>query len=298
MKLPFLIAVLGWNAVSLSAQELEPRAYSPAPVGTKFLIAGLGGSKGSILLDPSLDVADVQADLHIVTVGGGYTFGLGGRQARVLAVLPIAWGRVTGEVGGQVRRQDLAGLADPRIKLSLGLRGAPALKVAEFAGAPRRTIVGASLTFIPPLGQYNPGQIANIGYNRWGFKPEIGISRPFGRVILEGYSGVWLFTTNTLHYPGRARKEQDPILALQGHVSYTLPRRAWIAFDATWFAGGQTRVDGVLNPDLQRNSRLGAALSIPVSRNQSVKFVYSTGASTRRGSDFDTVSVTLQTVWF
>jgi len=59
MRLLALIIVLGSNPALLSAQELEPRAYSPAPIGTKFLIAGFGGSKGSILLDPSLDVSDV-----------------------------------------------------------------------------------------------------------------------------------------------------------------------------------------------------------------------------------------------
>jgi hypothetical protein len=52
-----------------SAQELEPRIYAPAPVGTTIVLAGVGGSKGGILLDPSLDVANVEADLTIVTAG-------------------------------------------------------------------------------------------------------------------------------------------------------------------------------------------------------------------------------------
>ena len=292
-----ILVVFGWSAL-LSAQELEARAYSPAPIGTHFLIAGFGGSKGSIMLDPSLDVSDVQADLHIVTLGGGYNFALRGRQARILGVVPIAWGNVTGQVGNQPQRQDLSGLADPRIKLSIGLRGAPALKPADFAAAPRRTIVGISVTIMPPLGQYNSRQVANIGYHRWGFKPEIGVSRSLRHWTLDGYSGLWFFTANTSYYPGRARKQQAPVFALQGHVSYALPRRAWLAFNATWFAGGQTRVNGVLNSDQQRNSRLGGALSIPVSRSQSIKFIYSTGASTRRGSDFDSVSLTWQRVWF
>ena len=57
-------------------------------------------------------------------------------------------------------------------------------------------------------------------------------------------------------------------------------RRAWLAVNGTWFAGGETRVDGVLNPDLQRNTRLGVTLSIPLAGRQSVKFVYSTGTTT------------------
>ena len=88
------------------------------------------------------------------------------------------------------------------------------------------------------------------------------------------------------------------MIALQGHTSYALPGRAWLAVNGTWFAGGETRVDGVLNPDLQRNTRLGATLSIPITGQQSVKFVYRTGARTRRGSDFNTFSATWQLVMF
>jgi hypothetical protein len=48
----------------------------------------------------------------------------------------------------------------------------------------------------------------------------------------------------------------------------------------------------------QRNTRLGVTLSVPIARQQSLKFVYSTGATTRRGSDFNTFNVTWQLVSF
>jgi hypothetical protein len=124
------------------------------------------------------------------------------------------------------------------------------------------------------------------------------VSHPIGRLTIDGYAGVWLFTTNHTFYPGRARKSQDSILSLQSHVSYALPGRTWLAVDGTWFAGGETRVDRVPSPDLQRNTRLGVTFSVPVVGQQSVKFVYSTGATTRRGSDFDTFNVTWQLVMF
>ena len=84
----------------------------------------------------------------------------------------------------------------------------------------------------------------------------------------------------------------------QGHASYPLPRRSWLAVDATWFAGGEPRVDGVLNPDLQRNARVGATLSIPIVGQQSIKLAYSTGTTTRRGSDFSTFNATWRLVMF
>jgi hypothetical protein len=280
------------------AQELEPRAYSLSPIGTTFVLGGFGKSEGGILFDQSLDIENVRADLWIVTAGFGYTFELAGRQARVLAVLPMAWGRIAGDVSAQLQSQDLSGLVDPRIKLSVGLIGAPALTREQFARAARGTVVGASVAIVPPLGQYDARQLVNLGNNRWAFKPEAGVSRTLGPWTLDGYVGVWLFSTNDAYFPGQLRKQQDPVVSLQGHVSYALPHRMWLAIDATWFTGGQTRVGRVFSPDEQRNSRVGATLSIPIGGQQSLKFVYSTGATTRRGSDFDTVNVTWQLVMF
>jgi hypothetical protein len=54
----------------------------------------------------------------------------------------------------------------------------------------------------------------------------------------------------------------------------------------------------VLNRDLQRNTRVGATLSIPVAGQQSIKLTYSTGTTTRRGSDFNTFNATWQLVVF
>ncbi len=282
----------------MDAQELEARAFSPAPVGTTFLLGSVGKSEGGILFDPALDIDRVQAKLWIPAVGAGRTFALAGRQARVLAVVPFAWGSVVGNVHAQTQRQDLAGFADPRFRFSLGLVGAPAMTLAEFARAPRPTTAGVSVTVAPPWGRYASGQLVNLGYNRWAVKPEVGISRPRGRWTVEGSAGVWIFSTNDSYYPARSVKSQEPVLTLQAHASYSFTGRAWLAVDATWFAGGETRVDGVLNPDLQRNVRVGATVSIPVGGEHSLKFSYSTGATTRRGSDFSTFNATWQVVRF
>jgi hypothetical protein len=283
---------------SAAAQELDPRTYSPSPVGTTIVLSGFGKSAGGFILDPSLGIENVEADLWFTTTGAGYVFDLGGRQARVLAVFPAAWGDISGEIGRETQRQDLEGLTDPRFKLTVGLLGAPALTLEELARAPRRLVLGASLTVVPPWGQYDSARLVNLGYNRWALKPELGISRPVGRFTFESYAGVWLLTANDAYYPGHAERRQDPIVSLQGHVAYTFPKRVWLALDGTWFSGGRTEIDGEANSDRQSNSRLGATLSVPITRLQSLKLVYSTGATTRRGSDFDTFSVTWQGVRF
>jgi hypothetical protein len=149
-----------------------------------------------------------------------------------------------------------------------------------------------------PLGQYDRTKLVNLGANRWSFKPEVAVSRRIDRWTVEGYAGVWLFTTNREFYTGSSVRRQDPIVALQGHVSYALPRRAWLAFNGTWYTGGRSNVNGSDKLDLQRSTRLGATLSLPLTMRQSIKVSYSAGATTRIGGDFRTVGVSWQKVWF
>ena len=154
-----------------------------------------------------------------------------------------------------------------------------------------------SLTVAPPLGQYDPVKLVNLGANRWGFKPEAGISHLVGNWTIDGYAGVWMFTANDKYFTGSSIRTQRPIYAFQAHGSYTFKPRLWLAFDTTWYTGGQTVVDGVETGVLQRSTRLGATLSIPLMRQQSVKVAVSKGAATRAGADFTTVSAAWQISW-
>jgi hypothetical protein len=104
-------------------------------------------------------------------------------------------------------------------------------------------------------------------------------------------------TANDEFYPGASTRTQRRIVALQAHVSYTARPRLWIAADGTWYSGGRTTVDGIEKRDLQRNSRLGATLSLPLARQQSLKVNGSVGATTRAGSDFRTIAVAWQMSW-
>jgi hypothetical protein len=303
LSVPALFFCLGMTIGpmrSAAAQELEPRAYSPSPIGVNFLVVAGGRSTGGVLVDPSLPVDNVEATIESLGLGLGRTIDLFGRSAIILALIPYAWGDMSGNVGEDARRITRSGLADPRLKLSVNLLGGRALTPREFARAPRAqpTIVGVSLSVAPPLGQYTGTKLINIGANRWAFKPEVGVSHALGRWTIEGYGGVVFFTTNREFYTGASVRTQAPVVALQSHVSYTLRRQLWAAFDATWYSGGTTTVNGTRKADLQRNSRLGATLSLPVGRQQSIKFSGSTGATTRVGADFHTFGAAWQLTWF
>jgi hypothetical protein len=282
-----------------AAQDLEPRAYVASPVGLNFVLVAAGRSTGGVVVDPSLPVEDVEASVNSLAIGLGRTFDLLGRTALVVGVFPYAWADATGRVGEAAAQVSRSGLTDPRIKLSVNLLGGRALTPAEFVRVQRKTIVGVSLTLAPPLGQYDRTKLINLGANRWSFKPEVGLSHQFGtKWTIDGYVGVWLFTTNDEFFTGASVRMQDPIVALQVHGSYTLKPRLWLAVNGTWYSGGATTVDGVEKADLQRNSRLGVTGSFPITRQQSLKVAWSAGATTRIGADFKTLAIGWQWSWF
>jgi hypothetical protein len=290
-----LVLVTGRPA---SAQELEPKAYSASPVGATFFVSSLARSSGSIVFDPSLPITDVDATVNGAFFGVGTTFDLFGKLALASVAVPYAWGDVSGQVFEEARTVTRSGLADTRVRLSVNLRGNDAMRLGEFVKAPRKAIVGTSVTMLVPTGEYDRTKLINLGNNRWGFKPEVGVAVPIGHWDIDAYAGVWLFTANDAFFPGGLERTQDPILAVQAHVSYTFKPRLWLAVDSTWYSGGKSRVDGGAPTVAISNSRLGATLSIPAGRRQSFKIAYSNGVSVRTGTDFSTVALGWQWLWF
>ena len=285
-------------ARAASAQDLEPKAYSSSPAGAAFLVIGLARSSGSVLTDPTLPVTDIEAKLNGVPLASGYTFGLFGKLALATAAVPYTWGEVTGTVGEESRAVTRSGFADTRAKLSVNLVGNPAMGLRAYSMAPRRTIVGTSLTVTAPTGQFDGSKLINLGTNRWAFKPEIGVAVPKGPWDFDTYLGVWLFTSNAEFYPGNRRRSQARVVALQGHASYTFRPRLWAAVDATWYQGGGATVDADPPSEPMNNSRLGATVSFPAGRRQALKFSYSSGVAVRTGTNFRTLSLGYQWLRF
>jgi Putative MetA-pathway of phenol degradation len=296
----FLAALFGIviSSGTATAQDLEPRAYAASPIGANFIVAGGGRSSGAVLLDPSLPITDAHAIVNAPLIGGGSTFDLFGRTALLVAAVPYALASATGNVGEQSASITRSGLADPRVKLSVNFVGGRAMTVSEFAKSTHPTIVGASVTAVVPLGQYDPHKLINIGSNRWSFKPEAGVSHRVGQWTIEEYAGAWLFTSNHGFFPGSSVRTQNPVFTFQAHVSYTFKQNLWAAFDWTFYAGGTTAVDHIETGGLHRNTRGGVTFSLPLVPRQSLKFAISKGVTTRIGADFTTISVAWQLSWF
>ncbi|RZU40844.1 outer membrane putative beta-barrel porin/alpha-amylase [Edaphobacter modestus] len=287
------------SALAAAAQDLEPRAYSASPVGTNFIGIGFGRSSGEVAFDPTLPITNANATLYSPALGVGRTFGVLGKQALFTSTLPYAWGNISGDVGDQQGRISRSGLADVKTRLSINLRGSPAMTPAEFARRPhRRLILGTSLTMTSPSGQYDNTKLINLGTNRWSFKPEVGISYPLKKLDLDLYAGIWFFTPNKSFYTGHSSRSQDSLTAIQAHASYTFRRSLWAAIDATWYGGGASVVNDGVPSERQANTRLGATLALPITRRQSFKLSYSSGVTGNIGSKFNTIAGGWQYVWF
>jgi len=279
------------------AQELEPRAYSPSPTGTHFVVFGVGESSGGVSVDPALPVQNVSGTIDSVVAAYGQTFGLFGRSASLALALPYVDAQVKGDVAEVTRSVTRTGFGDLRLRFTLGLLGSPALSPREFVRRTPAPALGASLVVVAPTGEYFPDKLINIGANRWTFKPEIGLTWPRGKWYLELTGGVWLFGDNDDFFGGVVR-EQEALTSFQANASYTFRPRLWLSAGWTHYTGGRTTVDSVRKSDWQDNDRYGITLSIPLSTRQSLKFAASRGASTRIGSDFDSYGISWQMVWF
>lgn len=300
-----LIGFLAWIGLSVwsafvaaegYAQELEPRTYANTPVDLNFLIAGDGYLKGSVLTDPSLPLEDAKVHAQVPIFAYARSLDLWGKSGKVDAIFPYACASGAAEFKEVPVARDVCGWGDPRIRLSMNFYGAPALSLKEFAGYKPDLIVGASLQIGIPLGRYDADRLLNIGTHRWSIKPEFGLSKAIGPVTLELVMGVAFFTDNNA-FLGDKRREQDPILSVQGHLIYGFRSGIWFALDATGYRGGRTTIDGIRSDDLQQNTRLGATLSLPVNRYNAVKLNASLGLLTRSGGNFKMIGIAWQYRW-
>lgn len=286
------LVTLCFRPIGIGAQELAPRAYWPAPNGTKVVVFAYQYSSGDVVMDPSLPITGVDSRIHVAQLSYQQTFDLLGRTATIQIDLPYSEGTTEGVVQGEFRRRSVSTFADARVRLAVNFLGAPTMDRAGFQQlrAAPRTIVGASIVVQPPTGGYEPDKLINVGTNRWGVKPGVGLIWPlYPTWLVELDAGVWFFGDND-QFLGTTRG-QEPILAAEAHLIKRIRPGFWVAFDVNYYTGGRTAIGGDLSADLQRNARIGGTLTFPLKRRHALRVSYSTGVVTASGGDFNVVSV-------
>ena len=289
----------------VSAQDLSPRAYVITPLHSNAITLTWSFYDGSINYNGALPVSGATGTYSVPIFSYYHAFSFFGRSANVVAALPYAAGNFQGTVMGAGTHLYRSGLLDSVYRFSVNLKGGPAMPVEKYVKWKQKVLLGVSLKVVAPTGQYDPTKLINWGTNRWSFKPEFGYSQRWGgKWVLDGYFGVWFFTTNSdfwsrnIYFAGTRSQSQSPIGALEGHLSYDFKPRLWASLDGNFWFGGKTTVNGVQNPlSEETNSRIGGTVAIPITRHQSLKFSYSTGTYIRFGGNYQNVSAAWQYSW-
>jgi len=289
----------------VSAQDLSPRAYVITPLHSNAITLTWSFYDGSINYNGALPVSGATGTYSVPIFSYYHAFSFFGRSANVVAALPYAAGNFQGTVMGAGTHLYRSGLLDSVYRFSVNLKGGPAMPVEKYVKWKQKVLLGVSLKVVAPTGQYDPTKLINWGTNRWSFKPEFGYSQRWGgKWVLDGYFGVWFFTTNSdfwsrnIYFAGTRSQSQSPIGALEGHLSYDFKPRLWASLDGNFWFGGKTTVNGVQDPlSEEKNSRIGGTVAIPITRHQSLKFSYSTGTYIRFGGNYKNVSAAWQYSW-
>ncbi len=300
LPLLYLLCSVHW----LRSQDLAPRAYIITPIHSNAITLTYSFNSGSLIFDGGTPISNASARVNVSVLSYSHSLRFFGRTASFLATVPYGIGNFHGTVMGSETNAYRSGLLASAFRFSVNLKGGPAMDLQDFLKWHQKTLVGASLKVVPPSGQYDPTRLINYGANRWSFKPEVGISQRWHHWVLDTYAAVWFFTTNdeffsrNLYNPGVTAQTESPVGAFEEHLSYDVKRRLWASLDGNFWLGGRTSLNGTEDINtLQRNSRVGGTLSVPVSKHQSLKISYANGAYIRYGGNYQTISLAWQYSW-
>ena len=283
---------------SVFAQDMEPRSYSVVPVGLHAAQLSYTFSGGEVVSGLNSPLQDLNINASIISLGYVQTFSLFKKLGRIAVGMPYAFLNGTAKAYGLDTAASRNGFGDGRIKLGINLIGSPVLAPKDFQQFQEHTVLGASVVISVPIGQYFSDKLINIGSNRWGIKPEIGVSHREGRLFYEGYAGVWFYTENDQYY-NKSTLSQKPLFSFQAHMDYTFKHGKYVALNGGFASGGETSLNAVQRFDDQENWRIGGTFSTPIfNKHQSVKFMINTGVATRAGQNYTAVTLAYQYNWF
>lgn len=303
-RLAFSAAMFLGLPALVRSQDLAPRAYTITPLRSNAANFTYSFFDGGLLFDGAVPIIDATARTSIPIFSYYHSFSFFGRSANVVAFLPYGVGTFRGKTPAAEISAYRSGLLDTSYRLSVNLKGGPAMSLGDFRKWHQKRLIGASLRVVAPTGQYDSTKLINWGSNRWAFKPELGYSERWGPWILDIYGGMWLFTKNpeffshNAYFPDARAQTQNPMGSVEAHLSYDLKPRLWTSLDWNFWYGGRTSLNDIENPGTrQRNSRIGLTGSIPLTRHQSLKFSYSYGAVIKFGGDYLNLSASWQYSW-
>ena len=280
-----------------SAQFTDPRNYENFPVGVNQIELAYAYSRADDSIDAALIVSGAHLNLNQGTITYTRYFSLFGRTAWAAPTIPLA--DLDGYVTGANVNESIASAGDSSYEFAVLLKGGPALNATEFADYKPNTVVGVSINITAPTGLYRADKILNLGSDRWSFRPEIGLTHPFGpeqKWALDAYANCDFYTDNT-SYRGAELLRQEPLPAFEGHLSYAFRESLVASLDARYSFRGSTSIDGQGQNDSQKNFILGSEAIVSLNAKNQLTFIFAKALAHENGPAVTGVSVRYDYYW-
>jgi len=281
----------------LLAQDLNPWVYGNLPIKMNAVALNYTFFSGNVLGDPGAPIQDFQINTNIVAAGFLRTFSFFGKLGRAQLIIPFSFMSGSLKFHGKDTSGSRTGFNDINLRLGVNIFGSPPLEIQDFRKFRQERILGASLVITFPVGQYYPEKLVNIGSNRWGFRPEIGISMRIGQFYWETYAGV-RFSTKNSEYLVNKTLSQSPLYGMQMHLNHTFKNFMRIALSMAYINGGQTSVNDIKNDDYIRHLRSGVTFGMSFTPFHSLSLQLNTSLFTNVTLDYKSVNLTYNYTWF
>lgn len=229
-----------------------PRTFLLAPKGLWGLNPKATFLNQNFLPSGDILIRDADVNVNVVPTTAFHTFSINGRFAQLM--LMVNPGSASGSV-----ESDLPGLPAPHVNASgfgdgflgfkIGLVGAPALNILEFAKhKPAFSMNGYVRWWYS--GSYDRRKPLNLGTHRSTFEFGLPMAVPLNKnpkraTWLETYPSVRLYTANnepTL-VTMAGKSQQLPLFLLENHLTHNFTDKFWAGVDLRFQSGGALKLD-------------------------------------------------------
>jgi hypothetical protein len=240
-----LLAFMAFVPVQVEGQLDGMRVNWPLPKNFNILaVHRLSGTVNATLtnlpfIQPSLDIEN---ELYLLTYSRSQP--ILGRSTVWTAVLPAGVIKTSSPLPVATNDPFVHGVGDPSLGVTINLVGAPALMLREYARYDLGTVVSLGVSGTFPLGQYDSLEPLNVGSNQYKVRfalpivHSLGAWVPGGRTTIEVTPSLTWLTANN---DSRGQTvDQDPLVAVEAHLTRDFTRNAAISADYSYIRFGES----------------------------------------------------------
>jgi hypothetical protein len=275
-----LLLIVSMIVPGPASADNDAMDYVAAPPGTKLAIFYYRHiSANKLYSDGSKISDDANLSANIGILRGVYYTKLGPLTIDPQFLLPFG-------------QQDLDGAAFGNSEISAqGLADLILTATIWFIDDPKsKTWLGFTPFIFIPIGDYDEDRALNLGENRWSFKPEFGFAKGFDKWHIDLTAALQFYGDND-DFMGNSTLEQDPLLTLEGHLTYKFTATFNATLDYFYHMDGETTVAGVDRNDEKDDHILGASFTWWLTPQYQLLLQYQRAVEVENGLKTDTVGM-------